>query len=147
MRISRYLILFVVVLVCISTTGFAQSTVSFMGNWGGSIKVPDRDEIPIILVIEDGTFTHYLKFDDDWRVVNPATNYYEQLGDILLIGWINTGGVWTENQIFSISYVNPRKVEIVWTRHVINREEGQDGSSWNMRGEGELIKVDWPPDF
>jgi len=121
----------------------AAPPVSFDGDWRGFIKLADGGEIRLKILIEGDSYTSFYKnADDEWESVVAAVSYYEQLADVVMLGWINHGGVWTENQMYSLSYVNSSKLDVVWTRHVTNRVSSDDGESWNVRAEGELIRID-----
>ncbi len=110
----------------------------FRGDWRGDLVLGSGQQFPIRIVIEDGSFTQYFRSDNGWRAIAPKVSYMESLGDTILVGWLNQGGVWTENQMFSLTFVRNGEVQCAWTRHVTNRQPGQNGDSWNARGEGVL---------
>lgn len=120
----------------------AQDVPSFDGEWRGYIRISDEVELRISIEIDDYSFVQYFRDDDGWRPVNPAESYYRQFQDIAVVGWVNSGGIWTENQMYSLSYVNNNKLKVIWTRHVTNRKDGEEGEAWSARGEGELIRID-----
>lgn len=120
--------------------GDPLATSKFDGDWRGDLVFPNGDKSGIRLVVKNGGFTQYFASGSDWRPISPKVSYYETLNDVLLVGWLNQGGIWTENQMFSLTWVNDSTVEVAWTRHVTNRSGGDDGSSWNVRAEGVLKK-------
>ena len=116
----------------------ASVPAKFRGDWRGDLILGGGEQFPIRIVIEDGRFTQYFRSDNGWRPVSPKVTYLETLGDTMMVGWLNQGGVWTENQMFSLTFVKNGEVQCAWTRHVTNRQPGQNGDSWNARGEGVL---------
>lgn len=120
------------------TSVFAQE-VDFKGDWEGFIKVADRADSEVKLSIQDGIFAQYYKREGKWVQMRSSNQYYKKIGDILLVGWIDQSKVWTENQMFSLSYLGRGKVKVVWTRHVTNRK-GDEIDTWSHRGEGELLR-------
>jgi len=120
--------------------GSPLETSKFDGDWRGDLVFPNGEKSGVRIVVENGTFTQYFADGSAWRAISPKVSYYETLNDILLVGWLNQGGVWTENQMYSLTWVNSSTVEVAWTRHVTNRSGGDDGSSWNVRAEGVLKK-------
>jgi len=134
------LLRFAIPVLFLGLGSLCAQTPSFDGDWSGMVVIKDRGEIELRLVIKDGKATQYFKSENSWRASEPVISYYEDHGDIAAVGWINKGGAWTENQTFSLSWVNSRKIGVVWTRHVTNRSGPADGEAWNVRGEGTLTK-------
>lgn len=120
--------------------GSPPETSKFDGDWQGELTFSNGEKSGIRIVVENGAFTQYFADGSGWREVSPKVSYFETLNDILLVGWLNQGGVWTENQMYSLTWVNSSTLEVAWTRHVTNRSGGDDGSSWNARAEGVLKK-------
>lgn len=134
-----------ILIFCLTSLNIrAEDSPSFEGDWSGLIKITEENEARIRIKIEGSNFTQFFESDGEWAAVNPAKSYFESFQDSAMAGWINSSGIWTESQTFSLSYVNAEKLNVVWNRHVTNREEGKDGEPWNMRGEGELLphKID-----
>lgn len=119
---------------------FAQEEVDFNGDWEGVIKISGRSDSHVKISVQDGVFTQYYKREGQWSAIKTRNPYHKRYGDILMLGWINRSKVWTENQMFSLSYLGADKVKVMWTRHVTNRREGKENDAWSHRGEGELIR-------
>ncbi len=117
---------------------FAED-VNFDGDWEGIIVTPGRADSEVKISVKGGAFAQYYKRNGEWNRMQSRNPYYKKFADILLVGWINQSNVWTENQMFSLSYMAPDRVKLVWTRHVTNRKEGKV-DVWNHRGEGELVR-------
>lgn len=140
---TTYIWIFAALICCLATLDLrAEESPTFEGDWRGFIKIPEKGEMRVTIKIEGNNYTQYFKSVEGWQAVDADKSYFETGKDMAMVGWINSGGVWTENQMFSLSYVNSGKLMVVWTRHVTNREDANDGEPWNLRGEGELIRVD-----
>lgn len=114
----------------------------FDGEWTGSIPLGNNQSLNIKVAIRGDTATQY--FTDQKGVfspVRPAWSSFRALGNNALLVWMISGGVWTETQSFSLAYMEPGKLHLVWTRHVNNRQEGQAGDDWNLRGEAILTSA------
>lgn len=126
-----------------TTTAMANGD-SFDGDWQGQIELPGEGTMEVRIVIADNSFTQYFRGSgaNGWSAVEPALSYFEKERDILLVGWINTAAqaIWTENQMFSLSIIDSTKLQVVWTRHVVNRPAAEPGEAWNLRGEGVLTR-------
>ncbi|MEP0480066.1 MAG: hypothetical protein ABJD23_07605, partial [Nonlabens sp.] len=51
--------------------------------------------------------------------------------------WMDSGGVWTETQFYSLSWTSENELSIFHTRHVSN-EEGDGYTNWGYNGSGSL---------
>jgi hypothetical protein len=104
---------------------------SFNGDWVGS---------DIRLQINGNRITQYFKNDDgSWFVVKPEKQYFLYDRNNLVYIWLNTGGVWSETQAYSLSIVNNATMNIVWSRHVNNYSDSEPlNNTWHRGGEGEL---------
>ncbi len=97
-------------LICLLTVPDlrADDSPSFDGDWIGFIKVPERADMTVRIKIEGDKFTQFFKSEEDWQAVTPHKSYFEKVRDIAIVGWVDSGGVWSENQMFSLSYMNSR---------------------------------------
>jgi hypothetical protein len=68
-----------------------------------------------------------------WRLVKPEKEYYIYDGNNLIYGWLNIGGVWTENQTFNLSIIDNELLFLVWTRHVNNNFDDADNNVWHEK--------------
>jgi len=96
----------------------------------------------IRIVIDGDKATQYFPVKDGWKPVTPKKTIVSQMKDMCVLSWLNEGGVWTEHQVFSLSYINKSKLNLAYLRHVTNRKEDKDGEPFNLRGEGELTRTD-----
>lgn len=119
--------------------GSLAQGVDFDGDWSGTVTVKDQGALQMRFVIKDGKYTQYNHNDGEWSQAGTRPmEYYREFSDIAMMGWIQSGGVWTENQSYSLTWVDSDTVQIVWTRHVTNRNPDEKGTSWNIVGEGTL---------
>jgi hypothetical protein len=115
----------------------------FHGNWIGEIDIDGRNtKTQIRLVITQNFITQYFKdSDDSWYSVSPDNFCFEFDRNNLIFVWLNTGGIWTETQAFSLSFINKTQVNIAWSRHVNNYlKEEVVNDVWHLTGEGKLLK-------
>ena len=124
-----------------SETNAGPTTPSFDGDWHGTVKSVAGSEtnvqFRVRIVVKGDTALTYYREKNKW-----AEGAYEATGsvkytiskmrDLYVITWLNqyTEGVWTEEQTYSLSYINPSKIRLVLLRHVCNRDEGKNGTSW-----------------
>jgi hypothetical protein len=119
----------------------------FKGEWIGEITVKDANgdeagEIPVKITISNNTVTQYFKEDNgNWYAVDAEKDNYEYDRNNIVYSWIDKGGVWSETQVYSLSILNSKTMNIVWLSHVNNyRENSFINNVWNLTGEGELTK-------
>jgi len=135
MSINRLLLLLAFLLPLKS---LAQG-VNFDGDWRGTVTVKDQGSLQMRFVIKDGKYQQFYYNDGSWSPAGSRPmEYYREYQDIAMLGWINSGGIWTENQSYSLTWVDDDTVQILWARHVTNRAAGEPGDSWNIVGEGTL---------
>ena len=130
-----------VMVVSMSAVAYAQDV--FDGDWRGKLGLLDySSEVPIRVWISGGEAYNYKCEDSQWlRFGSESRSFVVQRNNALL-SWINEGGVWTETQIFSLSYVNEDTLALVWARHVNNIKSEGDYDTWQMFGRGTLKKSD-----
>jgi hypothetical protein len=79
---------------------------------------------------EDGDLIKDRQFE-----VQTSKGYGEQLNFF----WINKGGVWTETQMFSISWSSESELSVYHMRHVSNKSDEEDGNTdWGYFAKGIL---------
>jgi len=121
----------------------------FLGSWVGLIFIDNSTNsmmIKIDISIDGNTIkcAQSLRSDDGtaWNPVTPIDDthivYHASfLRDNLTFYWENIGGIWSETQIFSISFISKGQVQVVWVRHVDN-VKGDQGQPWDLTGKGVL---------
>jgi hypothetical protein len=114
----------------------------FNGTWIGSvIHNDDGYTMDVRLDITGGTVVQYFKNDNGaWEPVVPDDDFFMWYRNNFVYVWINTGGVWTETQAYSLSFINNRTLDVVWLRHVNNYRDGSNNESWTLTGEGRFRK-------
>jgi hypothetical protein len=129
-------------LVCVAGIAGATDLSDFAGDWRGEVQI-DGKQNTMSLRIEIDDTTVYQYFADSkgrWSVVEPDVENWDCMGDNLLYFWINTGGIWSETQVFSLTRIDSSTLSIRWTRHVNNRARGSSGEDWFLVGGGKLRK-------
>ena len=133
-------------------TGAGIPTPSFDGDWRGTMKwaagAGDRHRYKIRVIIHgDHALTEELD-GKQWNEIadnsfGDVRYHTSKMGDLYVITWLNQGISydWTEEQTYSLSYVNPTTVKIVQLRHVNNREKGKDGVPWYYAYTGTLTRT------
>jgi hypothetical protein len=46
----------------------------------------------------------------------------------------------SETQVYSLSFINERTLNVIWMRHVNNYRNGGNNEDWHLKGEGQLRK-------
>jgi hypothetical protein len=135
---------FLAVLCLISADIHADeaSRIQFDGEWTGTILVDGVESvIEVKIVIRGNRITQYFGNYGEWESVEPDNDYYLYERNNLVYVWANSGGVWSETQVFSLSLINESTLDIIWLRHVNNYRNGTDNELWSLSGFGELSKV------
>ncbi len=119
---------------------YAQNR-DFDGLWSGEVTKTDGDTYTITLFIEDNNVYGVTVDDEDDLIkdrqfeVQVSKGYGEQLNFF----WMNKGGVWTETQIFSLSWNSESELSIHHMRHVSNKsDEGDGNTDWGYFATGVL---------
>jgi hypothetical protein len=95
----------------------------------------------IRLDITGSSVVQYFKNKDGgWRAVEPDDEYFMWDRNNFVYAWVNKGGIWSETQVYSLSFINGKTLDVVWMRHVNNYRDDSDNESWNLTGEGRLRK-------
>jgi len=132
----------------IQTSPLSQSTnqtipAQFHGNWVGEINVAGRNMTANVrLTISANRVIQYFQNDDgSWDEVVPDNSSFSFDRYNMVYVWLDTGGIWTETQVFSLSFVNTRNLNVVWSRHVNNYYSDEPfDEAWHIGGEGTLIR-------
>jgi hypothetical protein len=132
-----------ILFVCpVAALADVASRSDFNGTWVGSV-IHDDDgyAMDIRIDISSGGVTQFFKESDGtWRAAGGEDNFYLLDRNNLLYVWVNQGGVWTETQTYSLSFINSNTLDVVWSRHVNNYTVGSSNETWNLTGTGRLRK-------
>lgn len=139
-RLTTLMIVFFSLFV--STTLQAQDR-DFDGLWKGKITKDDGTTFNLTLYI-DGNTVFATEYDSDGDLVKDlskdviwSAGYGQQLNFV----WINTGGSWTETQMYSICWISSSKLSVYFTRHVSNESDDFNGNTdWGYTGTGYLYQ-------
>jgi len=101
----------------------------------------DGDTYSVVIYIEDNN-VYSVTTDEDG---DPIKDRYKEIqmskgfGEQLNFFWINTGGEWTETQMYSLSWKSDTELSLYHMRHVSNKNDDGDGNSdWGYFGTGIL---------
>lgn len=122
-------------------TNAVPPTISFDGDWRGNVKSVAGSEtnvqFRVRIVINGDSAIAYDREKNRWteiadQGIGSVKYTVSKMRDLYVITWLNqyTEGIWTEEQTYSLSYINPSKIRLVQLRHVSNRDEGKNGTSW-----------------
>jgi len=142
MKLKLVTLLTFLSLFLVSSFSYAQDR-DFDGLWSGKITKDDGTTFSLTLYIDGNTvFATYEDSDGDLakdlsKDVIWSAGYGQQLNFV----WINTGGAWTETQMFSICWISSSKLSVYYTRHVSNESDTFDGNTdWGYTGTGFLFQ-------
>jgi len=122
-------------------TNAAPPAPSFDGDWRGTLRsVAGSDtnlQFRFRIVINGDAATVYERDKARWtEIADESTGSVKytvsKMRDLCVVTWLNQypEGVWTEEQTYSLSYIDPTRVRVIQLRHVTNRDEGKNGTSW-----------------
>lgn len=129
----------IVLLFCfISTTLLAQKR-DFNGYWEGKVKQLDSDEEFAVRlnIIDNNVYV----VDSNYEYVNLPISVSKGYGEQLNFFWMNKGEVWTETQMYSLSFINSETLSVHFMRHVSNIKSALETSDWGYTALGRLKKV------
>lgn len=132
--------LFTLLLLTISSITFSQSR-DFNGLWEGTMTKTDGTTFNLKLFIEDNNVYSVTKDKDGDLIKNKQFEVRDSkgYGEQLNYYWMNKGGVWTETQIFSISWTSEKKLSVYFMRHVSNLTSDKKGNTdWGYFAKGVL---------
>lgn len=113
----------------------------FNGDWVGTISLQGRDgTVSVKLSISSNGVTQFFKDKDGWQSVDAERELYDVDRNNLVFVWINKGGVWSETQVYSLSFINNNTLDVQWLRHVNNYKNDGDNEAWNLHGSGQLTR-------
>lgn len=143
-------------LIAPALSGESAIRTTFNGDWVGEIHVLDLKEIEgeedlgdieyfgttdVRITITGNGATQYFKEDDgSWYPVTPDIELFDGERNNYVFIWINKGGVWTETQVFSMSFIDSSTLSLKWIRHVNNYRNGSANECWDLHGTGTLRK-------
>lgn len=115
--------------------------ISFDGDWRGTVRsvagAETNRQSRFRIVIHGDTALAYERKNNRWvELADESTGSVKctvsKMRDLCVVTWLNqySEEIWTEEQTYSLSYIDPTKIRVVQLRHVTNREEGKNGASW-----------------
>jgi len=111
------------------------------GVWIGVVYHDDDSyAMEIKIEIQNNRVIQYFNNNGRWEPVEPDEDYYIYNRNNFVYLWVNKGGVWSETQIYSLSFINERTLNVIWVRHVNNYRNGGNNEDWHLSGQGQLIK-------
>jgi len=131
-------------LVALSIPAVQASTINqsaFDGQWVGRVTTPEGRDVDVRIVITGNVAQQFFNNNGTWSAVDPDKVTFMVDRNNAVMVWLNSGGAWSETQVFSMSLQNLNKLDVVWTRHVNNLSNGSDNETWNLLGSGTLRRV------
>ncbi len=120
--------------------GFSQDR-DFDGLWEGIMEKENGEQYKLTLFIEDNN-VYSVTTDDDGDLIKNRqfeVQISKGYGEQLNFFWINKGGVWTETQMYSLSYASDSELSVFHMRHVSNKSDEKDGNTdWGYFSKGTL---------
>jgi hypothetical protein len=126
----------------LSFSAYGQAR-DFDGLWSGKINKDDGTSFDIQLYIDDNNvYATYIDSDGDLaKDLSKEVIWSKGYGQHLNFVWINSGGVWTETQVFSLVWISSSKLSVHFMRHVSNTSDDYDGNTdWGYTGTGYLYQ-------
>lgn len=134
----------IIALLLLSTFQVFSQARSFDGGWVGEMEKDDGETYSMTLYIEDNN-VYTLTQDSDGDIIKDLANEVQiskGYGQQLNLFWINSGGAWTETQMYSLSWKSDTEISLYHMRHVTNEEDEDTNSDWGYTGIGTLKKLD-----
>jgi hypothetical protein len=132
------------ILSVISVSAEQATSTAFDGTWTGPLTVDGggaNRPIEVRIDIAGKNATQYFKNKEGgWDPVIAKIDIFEGERNNRILVWVNTGGVWSETQVFSLSLKNSKTLDLQWIRHVNNFRPGETNEVWALHGTGELTK-------
>src|SRR4051812_24380147 len=83
----------------------------FDGDWAGTIYTPEGKEIAVRIIIRGEAVAQYFRNEDgSWRAIDPDRISVAVDRNNAVVTWMNSGGSWSESQIYSLSMKSSDKV-------------------------------------
>ncbi len=125
---------------------FSATMLSYEGFWAGRLSDVTDDENTVFLCvrIENGQAKRFTYDSDADDFVQSDYGQESSLlvGNNFHFVWLNQGGIWSETQAHSLSFLNPKRLWGVMVRQVTNASEDEDvegiNDEWNVVYEGGL---------
>ncbi len=123
----------------------SSDAVKFKGVWEGNIEIV-RDQksstTKIRVKITDSEVVQYFyeESKNEWGPVNPDIIRFTCDRNNAIVYWHNHGGVWSETQVYSMSFLNNGELDLAWLRHVNNVRKNENNETWQLIGRGKLLK-------
>lgn len=129
----------IVLLLClIRTTLLAQSR-DFNGYWEGTVKQLDSGEEFLVRlnIVDNNVYV----IDSEYQYTSYPVSISQGYGEQLNFFWMNKSEVWTETQLYSLSFINSETLSVHFMRHVSNIKSALETSDWGYTALGRLKKV------
>jgi len=131
----------IIALLILSTFQAIAQQRNFDGVWSGTMDSSDGDTYSVTIYIEDNN-VYAVTTDDDGDAIKDRYKEVQMskgFGEQLNFFWINKGGVWTETQMYSLSWKSENQLSLYHMRHVSNESDDKDGNTdWGYFGTGIL---------
>ena len=114
---------------------------NFDGLWEGKLEKDNGGTISFTIFIEDNNVyaTYYDSDGDLAKDLNKEVIWSDGFAQQLNFVWINSGGAWTETQMFSFVWISDTKLSVYYLRHVSNNSDDFDGNTdWGYSATGYL---------
>jgi hypothetical protein len=138
-----------------SETNAETAAPSFDGDWRGPVKcvaagggADTNFQYRLRIVINGDSAIAYELKNKKWSEIadesSGSVKYtVSKMQDMCVVTWLNhdPGGDWTEEQTYSLSFINPSKIRVIQLRHVNRLYEGKNNKPWFYVCEGVLTKT------
>ncbi|MFI2741412.1 hypothetical protein ACG2LH_01620 [Zhouia sp. PK063] len=139
---NNFTFLFIFLFFTGITFSNAQSR-NFDGYWKGTIKLSTGKTQSLALYVEDNNVYRVTTNSEGKPEIDKSLNVSQSrgYGEQLNFFWMNKGGLWTETQFSSLTYISSSKLSVHFMRHVSNLTEDKAGNTdWGYTGTGTLYK-------
>ena len=140
-------IVFVFIILIFRSPVFGQ-VAKFTGTWVGSIENIWMGEkeiqktVKLRIKIIANKVTQYFWDDtkNEWYTKNDyLTQRFEAIKNQFIYYWIRNNELWTETQVFLLSYIKNNKLYITWSRQV-NDRSNTEIKPWSAQGSAYFVK-------
>jgi hypothetical protein len=129
----------IIFILFLASFGMQAQQKNLNGYWEGTLKQLDNGEEQAVRIFIDDNNAYLI--DSEYLSYEFPVSISKGFGDQIIFIWMNKSDVWTETQIYSLSYIDDSTVSVHFMRHVTNKKSDFNSEDWGYTALGRLKKV------